>query len=311
MALSIISTSCRMDKPDPLPEGPVRTVYIQIEREGIEEGNEPLMAKGYPNDLYAIQVNRGSLNKYAYGIFNNVDELKLELAGGQTYKIEVTMVGDGATMIAKDEETGGYKEPFLLNGSNGGGVLNPDNQFKYSSVTSLFKLSSGQAAVHQPGGTTATFDRAPVSRFYGIVDKFNPDENTSLSIKLKWVVFGLTVIPEGFTAGRIEVELEGAPTMTITPADPTAVTKKIFSFRNGLIATDWCADDYSEEIPMTITWHKSDGTSVVLRDGTVTKTTFQRRTEKIIRLQLSGGSMSITKEDETLIGSPEEVLTVP
>ena len=56
--LSAALVSCRLDKPEPLPQEPTYSVRLNVDCERtIQEADEPLtMVKGAPYDLYAVQV---------------------------------------------------------------------------------------------------------------------------------------------------------------------------------------------------------------------------------------------------------------
>lgn len=301
-----------MEKPDPLPQGPTYTVHLAVDRELIDEEDMPItMGQSSPNDLYAVQVYRKSGSnypKYAYGIFDDENAMTLELPAGATYKIEMTLVSDGATTIAQGAN-GGYMEPFVIGGF-GSGPGKVTNEFAAAASTYMSKLSTGYATVNEAGGMQTGYNRPQISRFYGITDNFTPTGDANLTIALKWVTFGLTVIPEDFNEGSIEIEMEGAPKLTLTPADPTAITKKPFTFEHPLGADDWTTDNYSEDIPMSIVWIKGNGSRVVLRDKTA-PTTFKRRIEKILRLPLGnadGNKVIISKDDEIFTGTDEEII---
>lgn len=318
LAMSVFFISCRTDKPDPLPQGPTCSVRLKIDRERmLDESDEPLaMVKGTPHDLYAVQVYRksslgGKDGKYAYGIFDNENDMNLELETGNTYKIEMTMVPDGASLIAKGEN-GGYQEPFVIGGA-GGAPGKTTNRFISSTVQYIEKLNSGYAVINREDDEPTGYNRPPISRFYGVADNFTPTGNTELAIDLKWVCFGLTVVPQDFTEGRIEIEMRGAPLLTVTPDAPDAVTKKIFTFEHSLNSDDWTADDYSENIPIAITWFKSDGTSIVFRD-IATPTSIKRKVNKIFSIPCGNdgpaGNIAINKEDEILVDD-EEIIARP
>lgn len=314
LSLSAVLVSCRLDKPEPLPQGPTYSVKLNIDRERtIHEEDEPLtMVKGVPYDLYAVQVYKkgitGNYAKYAYGIFDNENDMVLDLPAGSTYKIEMTMVPNGASVIAKGEN-GGYREPFMLGGYNAGpGKVT--RAFTPSISSYINKMNSGHAVLIRESAETAGYNRPPVSRFYGVADNFTPTENCNLTMELKWVCFALTIAPEGFTEGSIEIEMEGAPKLTLTPDDPTAITKKIFTFDHSLSSEDWTGDNYSETVPIAITWFKSEGTKVIFRDPS-TPTVIKRRYNKIFPLPCGGaapeGNVTITKEDEILTDEVETV----
>lgn len=310
--MSLAFVACRMDKPDPLPEGSKYTIKLNIDRElTINEEDEPLtMVKGAPYDLYAIQVYRkgitGNYSKYAYGIFDNESDMVLELPAGSTYKIEMTMVPNGASLIAKDEN-GGYLEPFTLGGFNAGpGKVT--NAFTVSVSTYINKMNSGYATLGRQDAEAIGFNRPPISRFYGVIDNFTPSEDSRLTIDLKWVCFALTVAPEGFTEGSIEIELDGAPKLTVKPEDPTVITKKVFTLDHSLSSDDWTADNYSESVPIAVTWIKADGTRKVFRSAD-TPTIIKRRYNKIFPIPCDDttpeGNITVNKEDEILIDDIE------
>ncbi|WP_298063245.1 hypothetical protein [uncultured Rikenella sp.] len=312
--LSAALVSCRLDKPEPLPQEPTYSVRLNVDCERtIQEADEPLtMVKGAPYDLYAVQVYKkgvtGNYGKYAYGIFDNENDMVLDLPAGSTYKIEMTMVPNGVSVIAKGEN-GGYREPFMTGGFDAGpGKVT--RAFTQSFSSYINKMNSGYAMLIGEGAEPAGYNRPPVSRFYGVVDNFTPTENSSLTIALKWVCFALTIVPEEFTEGSIEIEMEGAPMLTLTPGNPGAITKKIFTFAHSLSSEDWTDDNYSETVPISITWVKGDGTKVVLRDRS-NPTVIKRRYNKIFTLPCGDaapkGNITITKEDEILIDEVETV----
>lgn len=313
LLLPVALSSCRMDKPEPLPSGKTYAVHLDVTRERtIQEEEEPMAAqKASSTDLYGIQVYKKGLStysKYAYGIYDNVEDIYLELAAGSTYKIEMTLIPNGKTTIATGSN-GGYQEPFLVGGFSGepGTVT---NQMVQSINNYLDGLSSGYAVVQTSDGGSAGYNRPPISRFYGVVE-FTPTADSRLTIDLKWVCFGLTIAPEGLTDGHIEVEMEGAPTLTVTPDTPDAVTKQIFTFDHSLSTADWSADDYSESVPITVTWVKSDGTRVVFRDQS-TPTTLKRKINTIFPLSLteeaSNSNVTINREEEILTDQVEVIV---
>ena len=315
LLFSITLTACRLDKPDPLPKGTTCKIQLSPQREsGLVESDEPLTMATGAKDLYAIQVmKKGSTNKfakYAYGVFDNESDMVLELTAGTTYQIEITMIPEGTALIAQDNN-GGYHEPFIISGASGGpGKIT--NQFVTSIINAIETINTGYAYI-QPSDNSEPvgYNRPPISRYHGSIE-VTPSEDTELSIDLKWVCFGLTVVPTDFTEGRIEIEMEGAPMLTLTPDAPDAITKQIFTFEHSLSSSDWTADDYTEEIPIAITWIKADGSKVFFRYAS-DPTTVKRKTNKIFQISCSNntnGNIIIDKEDPTLTDDVE-TLVVP
>lgn len=314
LLLPLTWNGCRWDKPAPVPTSQTYTVRLGVTREHtIQEEEEPMTTlKTAPTDLYGIQVYKKGVSmysKYAYGIYDNADDIYLELEAGSTYKIEMTLVPNGKNRIAAGVN-GGYLEPFVIGGFNGGpGTVT--NLMTTTVSNYLGGLANGYTVISTADGGSVGYNRPPVSRFYGVVEEFTPTNDAQLTLDLKWVCFGLTIVPDGLTDGHIDVAMEGAPTLTVTPDNPNAVTKQIFTFDHSLSTTDWRADDYSESVPITVTWVKADGTRVLFRDGT-TPTILKRKINTIFPLTLtdenSHSNVTINREEEILTDQVEVIV---
>lgn len=306
--MSAILTGCRTDKSGIEPVSRKSyTIQLKANREIISIEEKPLSAvRSSSDDLYGVQIwdiTGGTPQPYAYGLFNDASKIELKLTEGNDYKIEMTLFPNGIQSIKP--ATAGYKEPFGL--SSGNPKL--ENKFIVSSSVYMNRLGSGQVYFEDTGTTQ---NHPKLSRFHGVVEQFTPIGDESIDIELKWVVFGLTVIPEGLTEGKLLISLDGDPNIQITPSSPNAITKQIHTFKRANPALgDWCSDDYFEKIPMKITWVKGDLTRVVILDtDDPNPIQFKRRVEKILRIRLDespsiggGNSFEISKEDETLQSS--------
>lgn len=306
-ALGLVS--CRLDKPDPLPERPKYSVRLLFEREGeSQESEEPLSllqaaTKASTDDLYAVQVYKKGLSysKYGYGIFDDESAINLPLEVGSTYKIEVSLVPNGKNLIAKGIN-GGYETPFTIGGFSGG-PGKATNQFVQSTSNYIETMNEGKAVLKEDG---VEYSRPPISRYYGVVEDYQAKEDEALSIPLKLAGFGLTIVPKGFTEGSIEVKMDGAPTFTLTPDAPDAVTQKIFTFENFGGLEEWTTDDYSENIKIAITWTKANNKKITFGKPT-TSYKITRKTNKILTLSCGDGTNHIVfdREDDTLTDDPE------
>lgn len=310
--------SCRLDKPDPLPERPKCTVRLVLDREtGVEESDEPLqLSKTSANDLYAVQIykkgNRSySLTPSMYGIFDDETLITLPLEFDKLYKIEVSQVPNGKNLIARGDN-GGYNAPFWVGGLSGNpGKVN--NQFVVTSMNNFIQgINKGTAKIIQTNGTQAEYDWPPISRFYGVIEDYRPEEGGEVVIPLKLVGFGLTIVPQRFSEGTIEIKINFGPTFTLTPENPRAITKQIFTFKNPK-NQDWTEDDYSEEIGMSIVWTKADREKVTFRTST-DPITVRRKTNKILTLPCgdkTSNSIVFDREDDTLTDDHETLAPRP
>lgn len=307
----LLCTACRLDRPSPLPPGPSCHVQLQVEREVVAEQDRPLRAdrtatRAEGKDLYAVQIYKGSI-KYAYGIFDDPSRMKLELEIGKIYRIEVTVVEQATAIIASGGNST-YGAPFDLGGT-GKGPGKVTNQFTKTMTTSLNNLTQGEATL-SAGTVPQSYTRPPVSRFYGCLDGISPETDTHLTIPLKWVCFALSVQPQDFQEGTLEIEMEGAPKLTIPAGEPGAVTKKTFCFSHtDPSAGEWQDDDYQESIPTTIRWIKADGTVRILRENH--PFVFTRKHEKILHVICSDSpsdQLFLDKESTTLQPESPEII---
>ena len=97
------------------------------------------------DDLYGLQVytmNTGTsynINTYAYGYFDNVDDIKVRLSGIQKYGFTLTYIPNGKNIIYKYPD-GHYGRPFasLFHESYNGAI----NTIRYSTTAGLDQLGS-------------------------------------------------------------------------------------------------------------------------------------------------------------------------
>ena len=217
----------------------------------IEVSHSPLTKAG-TNDLYGVQVysresGESEYAPYAYGLFDNTADMTVKLIGGYQYKFVASMVEDGKEKIYHNEE--GFSFPF-------------ERDIKYTQLGDMFIYTSDSEMNYLQDGATflykkGTFFRPNTSRYFGELSNFNPADNKSATIDMKRVCFGAKFIAKGFTDGEITIQIPESPTMTITY--PKTEIEDIFTFRgNG--RGDWANDGYQENLEVSITWTREDGT---------------------------------------------------
>lgn len=82
-----------------VPQKPI-TVTLNLEGE-ITTSDSPLTRAGSGNDIYGIQVYKDG-EPFAHGVFDNVDNVKINLLAGSKYKIVASMVKDGKDKLLHD-----------------------------------------------------------------------------------------------------------------------------------------------------------------------------------------------------------------
>lgn len=203
-----------LDKESPVQEAKEYLVPIKMAGEILEIEEGPL-TKAVTNDLYGFQINskkagETSYSPYAYGLFDDISNVKIKLISGAEYEFICTMVRDGKNKIDFTSFDGNvsYECPFA------GGI---ENVFVYSTDIkgNHNSLNEGKTALNNH-----LYSLPNTDRYYGKIDAISPVSATSVSINMKRVVFGLKCIIEGLIEGELNVELNntyglGSPVVSI------------------------------------------------------------------------------------------------
>lgn len=251
------------------------------------------------NNLYGLQiysspVSTDEYKPYAYGLFDRKENMTIELVQGNKYKFISTMVVDGKEKIHSAENK--YWAPF-----NWGHTATPiGNEFIYSSSSINSWISLGYATLSNTTSGDA-YKRPNIERYYGEYHDYIPSEDGSISISMNKVIFGVKVIAENFTEGTLVISLEDAPNMNLKY--PSTEIQDIFTFSNTeYTEIPWTSDDYTEKIPVTITWKKAEDISEPVASQQIV---FKRNKQTIIKVKLkeysNTNSVSITEENDAML----------
>lgn len=279
--LALLLTFCgcsTQDEPtvEPSKEAKVFTVSMGLFGEITSISDSPL-TRAATNDLYAIQVYSrpdsafsGGVyqeeKRYAYGLFDDKALMTIKLMEGYKYRFECTMVPNGKNKIYHYNTWDGnnsyyYSAPFdkpLV--SNGGFTYSTDNGFS--------SLNNGWSYVYTDSMNMTSFQRPNIDRYYGKTENYVPTQNGTVTIDMKRMVFGVKLVAEGLESGKLLIQIENAPIMTLTA--PNKEIQDIFTFQNLYSPISWTYDGittakevpYYESIPLSINWVKADGVSV-------------------------------------------------
>lgn len=251
---------------------------------------EPLTRGNDNNDLYGIQVysapnneEKTTWSKYAYGLFDNVDNVTVSLLKGFKYKFVATMVVDGKDIVNKNYD--GFNTPFWITGQNSRKCI-VENLFNYSSTDYFYYIGYGDTILE---GLSGRFYHPNTERFYGELIDYVPEEssNDKAKIHMKRTSFGAKFIAQGklATAGRLEVLMAEAPAISI---DLTQEKQHddIYTFKYVKSAYDYQTGNYEEDIDVSINWHYDT------EDGEVTvplgthKITYKRNATTVVKINL-------------------------
>lgn len=223
LVLAAISTACGSDK-DP-EDGPnyhrnaMYTMRLCLAGDYVEESDAPLTRFMDPvpgNTFYGVNVRRkesgsSSMGYYAYGVFNDPTQMRINVYSGDTYEFEVTVLRNNTDILQLDG--GNIQRPFRVgtntNDDNALSYHAEDlNKFVYKNNTHLAALNVGTALVKsnrddQDGRAMGHFMYPRVHRYYGKLEgySYSSSEPQNIYIPLTYESFGLKVtatsIPEG------------------------------------------------------------------------------------------------------------------
>lgn len=231
LAIPLAISSC-VDENLPSTAEDTSDEYVEVSLrctgEITDQGETPLSRAG-TDDLYYVQFL--TMNYYdgtyyydpfAYGLFDNVDNLKIKLDPKKTYRIEATMIEDAANVIYNMD--GVYGLPFGCTLTNS---FVYDNSF-YSGNTWM-----GTADIVDFAGKYFTYNNPSVNRYYGFLEGYSPVDNQNINIEMGKMIFGIEVKTENLTEGQIYVDIEGAESFTVGHEEKSAFrTFSLFNLYN-------------------------------------------------------------------------------
>ncbi len=270
---------------------PTEPEYVTVSlglKVGLDYGYQPLSRSEANNDLYGIQVYSAPVpatedaewTKYAYGLFDNTDNLTIKLVRGYEYKFVAAMVKDGKNKVSYSSYNDGYGAPFTHGVSTGGSEATPLSMLFIYSQLGLTDLGLG---TYNFGNNLA------VELYYGELESYIPGDNDSkATIELKRTSFGVKYIAKGDFAenGTLEILMTDAPQLNLNLAESNEVSE-IYTFKN--VRAAWLDENYTETISVTLRVAYSDGTSAPLGTHDIT---FKRNTTTVVNIDLTVGGDS-------------------
>ena len=247
---------------------------------GLDYGYEPLTRSEANNDLYGIQVystpvpaaENAKWTKYAYGLFDNTDNLTVKLIRGYEYKFVATMVKDGKNKVTYSQYSNTYGVPFTHETSPGA----------YSSTPLSESFIYGQLGMSLENPVTDKYLTAEL--YYGELEGYIPGDNDSkATIELKRISFGAKYIAKGDFAenGTLEILMANAPQLNLNLAESNEVSE-IYTYEE--FRATWLDENYTKTESVTLRIAYSDGTSAPLGTHNIT---FKRNTTTVVNVDLT------------------------
>lgn len=218
--IGTVITSCSnadepLPEPTPSDEGVVYEVKLNFDGDipDITESEEPISRadESTPKRVYGINVwcmksdgTETSYENYAYGLFDNKEDMVISLLGGYKYRFECYMVEDDEEelYISSDKCTGQY--PFA-----GRKIM---NTFNIGSSSSGFNFDNGKITTVKSSSEDKSYvnysyqEKPVIGIFYGILLEYTPSQNSIATIPIyKLGYYGLRIIVTGVPDGSLSV----------------------------------------------------------------------------------------------------------
>lgn len=334
LSLVITVASCSSDN-GPV-EGPnhhrnsMMTMRLKLAGEFIEESDVPMTRTftNTPGSRYAginvLHRNKGTATytRYAYGVFDNLDAIYLNVYSDEEYKFEVTVIKNYTDLLQL--ESGKFSNPFRKN-TTVQYLLSDVNIFKYSSSDYLSQINVGTAlalSVVDENDKLAkmAYQYPRMHRFYGTKEgvEFSSSADDVISIDLQYQCFGIQInasdVPEGATLTWQEANYNansrekylrfGSDAAFTYDADKNESDgyhwEDVYSLNSFSSATK------SSTLRFTLT--KADGSKITF-DKSITLTRGQKKILNVVfdgNYSTSGSRISIGSLDESMIDEPAE-----
>lgn len=337
--LSLLAVVSACDKEVLMTEdGQDCIVTINTVGEITSSESELTKASGSTDDLYAVQVFKDG-SKFAFGIFDDVSLMKLNLKTGSTYSVIVCMVKDAKTYLGENYSltNNGVRDlsgdgPFYVYDSAS------DRYSSYYNYTNRFFYNSNGYHYYYNGSTATSYDTFgsyfsnwQLSKicygrlngtvypkctdwFYGEVNNYSPNgETATLDISLVRTGFKLKYELDGVTDGNVTVKIYNSDREffnTTTNTESYESEEQFIAFYDTYSAWQY-ADSYTENLTVAVTWVRGIGVTQDLGTKTIK---IKRNCLNNIRITLGsddkGAGLSLETEEESSMGNNSTVIPV-
>ncbi|MBQ2856854.1 MAG: hypothetical protein IJE78_06995 [Bacteroidaceae bacterium] len=253
-----------LEKPEPEK---AYTVSLNLGGEYMSTSESPLSRTENAVRYYGINVyykddNSTSWKHYAYGLFDNTNDMTISLIASYKYKFVCTMTEDNKDHVYyqhySDTGNKGFRLPFCKEFTSGVIQTILDNKFHVSttSETHLPYINGGKTTI----GIGDQKDYPRIDRFYGELSDYVPSENNAPTIDLKRVAFGIKVVATAPSDGKLTLSNDELGTITqISSEDGNHESEAIYTFKD--VYKCWAGTTTEQEFTLTLTWKRENGAS--------------------------------------------------
>lgn len=284
---AILMYSCSNNNQE--PKGELITVKLSPSFISLNQDTDvPMNVKGKnvkmtvdPNQvIYAIQVYEND-SAYYYGLFDNVDSMKIAITTGKNYRFKIATYKVGTGTGLKQDILADGKYFYLPNKTMLGNKFVKGNALKDINLISSIKLTKTQVK-----------DYPEIDAFYCDKSVAVTKGLTNIDFSLLRMGFGVTFNVDTLTNGKVLVFI-GNDTITMTNQNKTATSIRLFNVLTGDLSTIFTnANTYADSILIKVQWVGSNGTIL----NTQGMFNFTRNYQKTINIQLNTSSFNFNFE---------------
>ena len=207
---SIALASCQKNITSDVPSEKQDTYTVHLACAGELDVTHQPLTKASPDDLYGIQVyyapvSGGSYQRYAYGLFDDVSDVSLELIADYKYKFVIDMIVDGKNVVYSSNMNTSEQQEVLLGYGDPFRTYNNALTYAYDNLTPInnelvitegaYFQSLGEE-IQLPDGVESYLPKG-IDIYYGEQEGYIPEEDgATIIINMKRMIFGLKVITD-------------------------------------------------------------------------------------------------------------------
>lgn len=275
------------------------TISFNLGGEFISTSETPLSrTEVAPKKIYGINVyykKDGDMNyqNYAYGLFDNIEDMTISLIEGHKYKFECSMVREDADTLYHDNEI--YYAPF-----NQLGITN--HKYRGIALENKFNISTTNY-VYFGGlkiGTMSTSgyydyydcqsDYPKSDRFYGELTDYVPTKDGVANIDLKRTAFGFKFIVTPPVDGTLFINNIYTNNGSINSNIKLSADDNILEYSSMYTFYEvykcWQVEKYSKDFTIQLTWERANGATQTF-EKTITA---KRNVLTTININVNGGT---------------------
>lgn len=299
LPLLLVAILCSCSKEDTSIQEEDKYYTVSLNFNGdITTADSPLTRGTATDDLYGLIVwEDGSC--FGYGLYDNVDDMKVRLLSSKKYKFVVTAVKNGKNILYNNV----YDKPFYVTLTN---KLVTGYNNTFSDMYGCFK--SGYSRMKDG----SYYSYPETDRFYGEVDNYTPTEGGVVNMDLKRTALGLQYKISGVSDGTVTVTIKNNSRTFFTKSDITAdytSEEKVITFYDVYSAWQY-ADNYTEKVTVSASWARGIG---ITQDLGSKEVVVKRNRMNIIHIKLatdeSGNKLGIDVESDEDMN--DESVTIP